>query len=431
MKTTKSVVKYFERGPIVRYQYDNGAVFLYHCFPNISRVCFSVTFAVGSIQESKKEFGIAHLIEHLIFKSARNHPEFGNLIEKLEKFGAEINAYTSKDHTCFELMCNKRNFKFILPLFFRIFDQFNINDKEFEAEKKIVIHELREDLNVPGIFVEEKLIEENFKDKFSHSIGGSISSVKNITLKQVNSFYKKFYCASRMIISQVSEIDNKVVKTNLIRFFKLRGEIKKNKPFRYEIRDKFSKINQIKRVYKKNVETPMLTIGFSAPSLNSRFRGRLILIDQLLNDGLNSLFFKATREDNALSYGIGSSVNSFFDKGHYLISLNTTPVLIDKARSIIFKTIFEDLPQFMTQEILDNEKLKLRDFWELSFDDADERIEYIQKMELYGKLNVKMNEIGSLISDITVDDIKEYLAMMKKYGYSEIIVYPINYKGKT
>ena len=58
MKTKRTVVKHFDKGPVVKYTYDNGAVYLYHSYPGISRVCFSVTFIVGSINEKDNEASV-------------------------------------------------------------------------------------------------------------------------------------------------------------------------------------------------------------------------------------------------------------------------------------------------------------------------------------------------------------------------------------
>lgn len=423
MKTKRTVVKHFDKGPVVKYTYDNGAVYLYHSYPGISRVCFSVTFIVGSINEKDNEHGLAHLLEHLIFKSARHHQE-GNLIDQLEQLGAEINAYTSKDHTSFELMCNHRSFRDILPLFLKIFGPLNVSEKEFIKEKKVVLHEIREDLNDPDVFSEEKLIDVNFQNEFSHPIGGSVRTVRSLSLKQAKSFYKKYYCSNRMIASLVCSDNLRFVKDVLRNFFNKRSELKLASPYRFKIKDSFKKVHHINKKYTKKIETPLLTIGFSAPALNSKYRAVLVIIDQILNDGLSSLFFKATRENTALSYGIDTSINSFFDCGHYLVSMNTNKSLLDKAEKAIFDTIFITLPNVLSNELLNIEKRKLQDFWELNFDDADERLEYILKLELYGRLNSKMNDIEKLIKDISVKDIVEYIELMKEKGFSKIVVIP-------
>lgn len=423
MKTKRTVVKHFDKGPIVKYTYDNGAVYLYHSYPGISRVCFSITFIVGSINEKDNEHGLAHLLEHLIFKSARHNQE-GNLIDQLEQLGAEINAYTSKDHTCFELMCNHRSFKSILPLFLKIFGPLNVSEKEFNKEKKVVLHEIREDLNDPDVFSEEKLIEVNFQNEFSHPIGGSVKTVKSLTLKQARNFYKKYYSSNRMIVNLVASDEHRFVKNELVKFFNERKELKSKTLYRFKIKDSFKRVNHINKTYIKKIETPLLTIGFSAPALNSKHRAALVIIDQILNDGLSSLFFKATRESVALSYGIDTSINSFFDCGHYLVSMNTNKALLDKAEKAIFKTIFITLPSVLTDELLTIEKRKLQDYWDLNFDDADERLEYILKLELYGRLNIKMNDIENLIRDITVKDLVEYIELMKGKGFSKIVVIP-------
>jgi predicted Zn-dependent peptidase len=424
LKTKNKTVNAFNKGPIVKTTYDNGAVFLFHEFPGISRVCFSTTFVVGSIQEKQNEYGLAHLLEHLIFKSARNHKVHGNLIEKLEHFGAEINAYTSKDHTSFELLCSYRSFSQILPLFLDLFTEFDLCEEDFNREKKIVVHELKEDENDPDVFAEEKLIEMNFKNEFSHPIGGNSKLIKSFTLTQAKSFYKKWYRANRMIFSLVAGKSYPIVSKEIKSLFVKTKNSRPQLPFRYNLKNKFQTINHYNKIFKKKIQTPQLMLALSSPSLNSDERANLILIDQVLNDGLNSLFFMATRENEALSYGISTSINSFFDKGHYLISLTTAASQIDRSVDVILDTIFNKLPVYLTQEIIENEKRKLYDSWDLNFDDADERLEYILNCELYSRLNNNMNQIEDLISKTTVADLIKFINKMKKFGLSKVIVMP-------
>jgi predicted Zn-dependent peptidase len=429
MKLTskKKTFKNFDKGPVIRQEFNNGSVFLYHKFAGLSRACFSITFAVGSIHEDKNEYGIAHLLEHLIFKSARNNRLFGNIIETIEELGGDLNGYTSKEHISFELTCIKTRLSEILPWFFKLFTHFEISDKDYLNEREVVLKEIKEDNNDVELFAEEYLIEHNFKDEFSHPIAGNEKTLKKIKFDQVNRFYTKFFVPERMVITLVSDDHDLNIKQLIKDYFSIENKaFKVKKPERYKFKPQFKAINKINKKFKKNVEYPYVLYGFSAPSMFSNEKWKLYIIDQILNEGLNSLLFKSLREENSLSYGISSSINSFFNQGHYLLDMNVEACKVDELDKVIMNTFKTKLDKFLTEEVINQNKRKILDTWQLLFDDAEERLEYLVKTELFLKDFSGLAQIKEMMNEINVGSIKKFRDKMLNMGVSRLVILPKN-----
>ena len=112
IKSTE-INKTFEKGPVRRSLFSNGAVSLFHQFKGMESACANLYILAGSIFESPEEHGIAHVIEHMLFKEEKTN----SVVREMEKEGAQINAYTYKEYVCFELECASTKLESFLPKF--------------------------------------------------------------------------------------------------------------------------------------------------------------------------------------------------------------------------------------------------------------------------------------------------------------------------
>ena len=114
---------------------------------------FALCIFTGSVFESENEKGLAHLIEHLLFKGNKYIKTSKNLNNKLNGMGVTINAFTNNFFTVYYLITPNKYITTVINILFQIVFSTKINKKSFEDEKKIVINELIEKINSPGIFI--------------------------------------------------------------------------------------------------------------------------------------------------------------------------------------------------------------------------------------------------------------------------------------
>lgn len=413
------------KGPIHRSLFSNGAVLLQHSAPGFSGAKVNLNFLAGSMFEKKSEHGIAHLIEHLLFKETDS-----DILRRLELQGAQVNAYTYKENVCFEMSCMASKLKYLLPLFLEMFLTLDFSKEQLEKEKRVIIQELiedKEDHETQGL---EFIFNKNFPEDLGHPIGGGISQIKNYTQKNVLDFYHKYFKAERMILSlgggflekeQVSF--KKIFKTALEQFF----PIKDKAPYRFKTLPRVAKLEHSKSRLKRQMESAIVFYSFDGPSANSKSYYDYLILDELLFEGLCSPFFKKFREEKALVYGLSSSVNSFGKYGNYIMAFNSQNENIVAIRKGVLEVLDSLLEQLTSQSITMNDisliKNRMIDSWEIAFDSIDERVDYIGESEMYQLHETGLSQVKKQIESVTqLTLVKLLKKMYKKSEYTELIL---------
>jgi predicted Zn-dependent peptidase len=367
--------------------------------------------------EKTSEHGLSHLIEHMVFKEQGT-----SLIRELELCGAEINAFTYKENVCFEMDCLAKYLPEFLPKFFELFLNLDFTSEQLEKEQKVILQELKEDKDDHETYGLEYIFNKNFKTPLGHPVGGSSKDVKSYTTKDVKRYHKKYFCPSRAVLTVVSgqeflNLEN-IFESSMNKFY----SYKEANPFRLKAIHKISKINHFKAVLKRKMESSILFYSFTAPSLNHKHYYDLAILDQLLFDGLSSVFFKKLREDKPLIYGLGSSINSFKDVGNYVMVFNT-----DKKNLSSVKTSVKDVLTKCRLEELDVEdveaiKKRILDAWDLSFDSVEERAIFLSDNEIYQFDELSMEKIRNNISKSNPKSIKNLVNILFNHGQSELVI---------
>ena len=407
----------FEKGPIRRSLFSNGAMSFFHKAEGFVGAKVSLNFIAGSMFENENEHGLSHVIEHLVFKE--NGSE---IVKELEMLGAQINAYTYKESVCFEMDCLSRNLESFLPKFFELFFKLDFTPLQLEKEKKVILQELKEDMDDHETYGLEYIFEKNFNENIGHPIGGKPKDVKRYTENDVKKYHTKFYSPERMILTIVSGEEfnefESILSTSLKKHFKH----KKRKPYRLKAQKKFKPVNHFKSKLKRKCESSILMFSFDAPSLNHKSYYDMAILDELLFDGLSSIFFKELREVTPLVYGLGSSINSYKDIGNYVMVFNTHK----KNLKVLKAKVKEILKRYANEPFSDVEleavKNKMLDAWELSFDSIDERASFISDNEMYQLDELSMKRVKENISNSSAKSIKNLVGLILKNNFSELVI---------
>lgn len=416
LKSSKNITD-FEKGPIRRSLFTNGAVSLFHEMKHVNSSVVNLYFLAGSIFESKKEYGIAHVIEHMLFKEGGK----SELVKELEFHGATINAYTYKEYVCFEMYCLSSKLETFLPKFLKLFLNPVFNLKELILEKNVITQEIKEDKDDHQSEGFEYIFRKNFNEKIGHSIGGSIKSVKSFKKDDLVKYYKKNFSPNRLILSITSGSKLNKLENILLDVFNNTEFMQSSlKPFRLGYSDKIGKINHFKTKLKRKTESSILMLSFVGVSLESRYFYDLLILDEILFEGLSSKFFVLLREELGLIYGLGSSINSFVKDGNYVMVFNTNKKNIKAVKNSVLLLLKKYSEELFSEEEVSAIVDRVKNGWKMSFDDPGERCEYFAMEEIYGTLNYSIKEMESEISNVSAQSIKNLLKKMLKNGYSEL-----------
>lgn len=415
--TSTNILKDFEKGPIRRSLFSNGATSLFHEAKGLVGAKVSLCFLAGSVFESKEQEGLSHVIEHMVFKE-----EQPQIIKELELAGAQINAYTYKETVCFEMECLGEKLASFLPLFFELFFNLYISDSDLKKEKVVIEQELKEDMDDHETVGIEYIFKKNFGEALGHSIGGSLKNVRSFTKEQINNYHKKYYSPDRMTLTVVSGEKIDSLESLYIKAMDKAYRFKESKPKRIKALDRFGKITHCKGKLKRKVEQAIIFYSFAGTSLNSSHYYDYAVLDELLFEGLSSKFFIALREEQPLVYGLGSSINSFKSNGNYVMVFNGQKSKVKEIKRSVFGILEHYSKQPFDESEIAAIKSRMLDSLKLAFDSIDERAEYILNNEIYSLNEISMSSVEDKIKKVTSKSITKILNRLLSGEHSELII---------
>ncbi len=167
---------------------DNGIRLVHYRLPGIVAHC-GLVINTGSRDEFVPEHGIAHFIEHMLFKGTRKRKAY-YILSRLEDVGGELNAYTTKEDTAVHASFIKEDYERAVEIIYDITFNSMLPEKEIEKEKDVVIEEINSYLDNPAELIFDDFEEQIFADQpIGHNILGTISTVKSFTQKKLSRFY--------------------------------------------------------------------------------------------------------------------------------------------------------------------------------------------------------------------------------------------------
>lgn len=313
-------------------------------------------FPVGSLWEKENQKGLAHLVEHLAFKSTSKYTT-SELLKKLEINGADINAHTSFDFTDFYFTSCDEHFVDTLDLMVEMLTDKNIPEHEFQKEKSIVIQELK--MN------KDNALSIAYLDSYKNALNmdpviGFEDTLNKMTLKQVYAWFNKYIVREGMTISIVTGLSIRKVKKILnSAMLKFRAGDKKELDYAKSYIKKQMKGSDNFITYKKKKDQQN-TIVLSLP-LNITWDEcaikKQMLVD-ILSEGLTSILFREVREKYGYCYSINaleSTTNTlaFKDvwKDRLFIYTSCTPEYTNDCIKVIKEVLF-NLPKLITKDDL-------------------------------------------------------------------------------
>lgn len=411
-------------------KYNNiPVIYQYHEHKSTSII---IDFNIGSMWETEKEKGIAHLVEHLIFKDTGKH-DSTELLKLLEVNGADINACTSFDFTRFYFTSNNDSFKETLHLFIEMLMFKNISEHEFKSEKSTVLQELKMSLDNPNTQIYYNWM----KDIFNiDDIIGFEKTLKNITLKDVYRWISKYFIANNMTISIVSGFSkNKIKKlleqelcnfrsidTNSYDYEKI--EYLKSKVLK-TITHKYNQFNyKKKRQYQQN----HIIVNYPLPIKCEDDIIKAEAVKKVLSNGLTSILFREIREKYGYCYTIKAYVDVLMDKdfrnivGHNLIiSTNCMPQYVNDCIKQI-KKVMNNLNDIIIEEDL----IKIKNKHKNTYRNFIEKTEInLENYKIFGKIK---NDMDKTFYNLTLNDIKEYINTIDTKSNININVYGPQYE---
>ncbi len=386
---------------------------IYDSKPNLYSTCLGFGFDVGSTLENKRLSGISHVLEHMVFKGSSKFDLY-QIAANIEKNGNEINAYTSKEHTCFYIISNKDTYLKVLETlydmcFFPIFPQ-----KEFEKEKNVVLQELKASLDDPTDILYEKFMEVCFgSSPLGTNIIGTVQSLKNIKREDVVGYAQEHYTLDNAVFS----ISGNFVQTDVENKF-LGFDIKAEQGIKHKINYTTNEYQGGEVLFRKrDVSQSYTMLGFEGIEAGHNDTYALRLFLDILGTGMSSRLFLQVREKLGLVYSIDTFNEVFKKNGVWGVDFVCAKKNTSKIIDLILQEIEKIKDNGVQQEELEKGKNLLLASMYRTLDNAYNSFnKNLSQFLTFGEVKNQQTEIEK-IKNIKLEDIQK---VAKKYSISKM-----------
>ncbi len=388
-------------------------------------------YKVGSMDEAVGKGGLAHLLEHLMFRGTLKVPDSG-LNEIMLENGIENNAFTNRDFTVYHALCDISRLELVMALEADRMSDLKITDEAFAGEQKIVYQE------------RQQRVENNSQSKFSeevgkilwlgtpyeHPVSGTLEEINALTKEDALSFYKNYYTPSNAVLVISGDVDISQIKTLAEKYY---GKIEKRNALRtgaFTFLNKNGGSISIKKEM-PHIESRKISISYIIPSVleNPKSAFALNLFSSYLGESGNSYFQKnLVQKNKVLMAGSDVSISS---RGSGVFAVFALPLEAQDDNSsieLLEKTISEALSS-LTQDKLETEKKKTLSSLVYVDDNPEDSAYIIGELASLGLSLSQIEDYADNINEVTLDDIKTAVIHMLK-GSKKVIAVLAPKEGK-
>ena len=393
----------------------NGLDFIFSPFRNIETASLGIFLRAGSRIEEKRLKGVAHFLEHMVFKGSRNYSH-RQIKREIEGRGGSLNAFTSQEITAYYAhFLNKNLPKTIDILLDMVFSPL-LKSSEVNKERNVILEEIKmyNDLPSPraGALLDSLLWKNH---PLGEEIIGYVPTVNKINHLELENFRRKYYAPSNMIISFSGDYSKeKIIDLLVKKIKKVKGKTK----LRY-YRPSPCRGLEIK-CERKNLEQSHLCLGFRSISYSNEKRLTAQLINIILGANMSSRLFEELREKKSLCYDISTEVRKYRDSGSFSVHLG-----LDKSKlATALKIVLRELDKIKQKKVSIKELSRAKDYFlgqtAMGLERPQGRMFYLAESFLtLGKI-YKFSQIKERMKSVTPQEIKNLAGDIFKFDNMRI-----------
>jgi predicted Zn-dependent peptidase len=376
--------------------------------PSVRSAAVGIWVNVGSRDEAPATAGASHFLEHLLFKGTTSRTAL-EISSSIESVGGEMNAFTSKEYTCFYARVIDTDLPMAIEVVSDLITSSIVTALDVDAERKVVLEEIAMRDDDPS-----DLVHDLFSDAYygntpiGRPILGTIDSINGMSRNTVFNYYKKKYLPQDLVVAVAGNIKHKrvvaMVEEALSRdnFLNVMAApvIRPNTPV------KNTKQQSVGLMYKKSEQAHMF-YGMEGVARADERRFAMGILSAALGGGMSSRLFQEIREKRGLAYSVYSYAQQFAGSGLIGFYAGCNPTKAVEVVEIIRSVLGDVADNGMTHEEIERAKGAVRGSLVLSQEDSGSRMSRIGKNEIvYGQV-MDFDEILKAIARVSTEDIRE------------------------
>lgn len=402
---------------INKYSCKNGVRIVLENIPTVRSVAIGVWIGTGSRNENPQTNGISHFLEHMFFKGTKTRSA-KEIAESFDSIGGQVNAFTSKEYTCYYAKVLDTHAQFALDVLADMFFNSTFVEEELNKERNVVLEEIKMYDDTPDDIVHDLLSRAIYGDHpLGYPILGTEETLNTFTGATLKDYIHNRYTPENVVISIAGNISDKFI-LEVEKYF---GSYEGGNSSTHENIPVFQS-NRLSR--KKETEQAHLCIGFEGLKIGHEDVYSLIILNNILGGSMSSRLFQDVREQRGLAYSIFSYHSAYQDNGVVTVYGGTGA----KQMDVLFETIQATLEKLkqdgITEKELNNSKEQLKGSLMLGLESTNSRMSRNGKNELLLKRHRSLDEIIEQIDQVTKQSVDGMATSVFTDKYSVSLISP-------
>lgn len=387
-----------------KYTLNNGVRIVCEKIPYVRSLSIGIWVKTGSRNETTKNNGISHFIEHMLFKGTekRNARE---IAESIDNIGGQLNAFTGKECTCFYAKTLDTHIELVIDVLSDMFFNSIFATKDINIEKRVVMEEIGMYEDSPEELVHDILSETVWDgNPIGYSILGTKESIKTFDKEAIRDYMNNNYTPRNTVISVAGNFDEDLLRTLLVKYFEgWKSE------FKQEDKLQQVKFNPGLKTKEKDTEQVHLCVGFNGIEHGDDKLYSLLAINNIFGGGMSSRLFQKIREKKGLVYSIYSYPSAYKDTGLFTIYAGMNPENLNSVLGMIAEEIKLLKKKGIKSADLEKSKEQLKGNYILGLESTSSRMNSIGKSELMLGTIDTPEEVLDKINSINIEVINEVI----------------------
>jgi predicted Zn-dependent peptidase len=402
---------------INKYTCQNGVRIVLEQIPTVRSVAIGIWIGTGSRNECEQSNGISHFLEHMFFKGTKTHTA-REIAEAFDSIGGQVNAFTSKEYTCYYAKVLDEHAQFALDMLADMFFHSTFVDEELQKERNVVLEEIKMYEDTPDDIVHDLLSKACYA---SHPLGypilGTEQALRAFTGDSLRKYMADYYTPDRIVISVAGNVKESFIQEIEAYFGTFTAKQRTERPL-------VPTFHPQKLARQKETEQAHLCIGFNGLPIGHSDIYSLIILNNILGGSMSSRLFQEVREQRGLAYSVFSYHSSYEDGGLLAIYGGTGSSQLD----VLFETIQETVRKLkedgITAKELQNSKEQMKGSLMLSLESTNSRMSRNGKNELLLGRHRSLDEIIEEINQVSADDVNEMAQKIFSEDYAVALISP-------
>lgn len=402
---------------IEKHTCKNGLRIVKENIPAVRSVTIGIWVLTGSRNETEKNNGISHFLEHMFFKGTKTRSA-KDIAEAFDAIGGQVNAFTSKEYTCFYAKVLDNHKEFALEILADMFFNSSFDGDEMEREKKVILEEIKMYEDTPDDIVHDLLAKATYVDHpLGYPILGTDDHLKTFSPRTLKDYIADRYTPNNVVVSVAGNVDDSFINYIETHFENFQST-KQNESL---IKPAFH-ANHVERL--KDTEQAHLCIGYDGLPVGDDRTYSLVIMNNVLGGSMSSRLFQEVREQKGLAYAVFSYHSSFIDNGLLTIYAGTGKEQLPLLQETISSTVNELISNGLSDKELKNSKEQLKGNLMLSLESTNSRMSRNGRNELLMQRHRTLDDMIEEIDAVDHESIETVIETIFKKDPSTALIAP-------